>query len=316
MSLARGAAPLALAMGMVLMGAGMVFAHPGHPGHPPADEAGAIAQINASPRHGEWVTVDAAGGDKVDLWVVYPERADKAPVVIVVHEIFGLSDWARAVADQVAAEGFIAVAPDFLTGKGPGGGGSRTMTADQARGLFGGLQAAEITNRLNAAARYGTSLPAANKEFGVIGFCWGGGISFSYATQQPDLDAAVAFYGTSPATDALARVQAPVLGLYGGADARVNATIPGAEAEMKRLGKRYEYEIFDGAGHGFLRQQAGQAGANLAATEKAWTRMVAFLKQSLAPKMALDLGVAIPVWASEPECTCHDAEPVSAVAAR
>lgn len=257
-------------------------------GLPPV-EADSQARLASSPRHGEWVTVDAGGGDNVDLFVVYPERPDKAPVVIVIHEIFGLSDWVRAVADQLAAEGFIAVAPDFLSGKAPGGKGSRSVTADAARGLIGTLQSAEIVRRLDAAARYATSLPAATKEYGVVGYCWGGGIAFGYATEQPALGAAVVYYGTSPATDTLARIRAPVLGLYGGSDARVNATVPPAQAEMNRLGKRYEVETYEGAGHAFLRQQAGQNGANLAATQKAWPRTVAFLKQNLVPGTGLEL---------------------------
>jgi carboxymethylenebutenolidase len=141
----------------------------------------------------------------------------------------------------------------------------------------------EIVSRLDAAARYGTSLPAAAKEFGVVGYCWGGGISFAYATEQPDLDAAVVYYGTSPAAESLARVRAPVLGLYGGDDARVNATVPAAEAEMKRLGKQFEVETYAGAGHGFLRQQDGRA-ANRAAAEKAWPRTIEFLRRALAPR--------------------------------
>ncbi len=278
----------------------------------PPIEADALARLGNSPRHGEWVSVDAGGGDKVDLWVVYPERSDKAPVVIVIHEIFGLSDWVRAVADQFAAEGFIAVAPDFLSGKAPGGKGSSAVTADGARGLIATLQPAEITRRLDAAAKYGTSLPAATKEFGVVGYCWGGGISFSYATQQPDLDAAVVYYGTSPTTDTLGRVQAPVLGLYGGSDARVNATVPAAEAELKRLGKRFETETYAGAGHAFLRQQSGQSGANLAATEKAWPRTIQFLKQALVPRAALAIGAQV-ADAYDPACVCEEDEVAVAV---
>ena len=262
---------------------------------PPA-EAGAMERLTKSPRHGEWVAIDGAAGDRFDAWVVYPARSDKAPVVLVIHEIFGLSDWVRAVADQLAADGFIAIAPDFLSGKAPDGRGSRSLTADQARGLIPGLKMTEIVSRLDAAARYGTSLPAATKEFGVVGYCWGGGISFAYATEQPELDAAVVYYGTSPATESLARVRAPVLGLYGGDDARVTATVPGAEAEMRRLGKRFEVETYAGAGHGFLRQQDGRA-ANRAAAEKAWPRTVEFLRQALAPRVSA-IGAAFGVSAA------------------
>jgi carboxymethylenebutenolidase len=253
----------------------------------PPVEADAKARLLASPRHGEWVKVDAGGGDIVDTWVVYPERPDRAPVVLVVHEIFGLSDWARAVADQLAAEGFIAVAPDFLSGKGPGGGGTASMDPEAARRANSSLDPAEVYRRLNAAARYATSLPAALPKYGVVGFCWGGGISFGFAAEQPRLSAAVVFYGVSPSADALQRVKAPVLGLYGGSDARVDATIPAAEAELKRLGRRYEKEIFEGAGHAFMRLQDGQNGANLKAAQAGWPRMVRFFRQAFGEGVSL-----------------------------
>ena len=255
----------------------------------PPLEAGAADRLAKSPRHGEWVTINADGGDKVDAYVVYPERRDKAPVVLVVQEIFGLSDWIRSVADQLAAEGFIAIAPDFISGKGPDGKGSRSMTVEQARTINSALKMPEVVARLHAAAKYGTSLPAAAKEFGIVGFCWGGGVSFLYATEQPNLSAAVVYYGVSPDAAALAKVKAPVLGLYGGDDARVNATIPAADAEMKRLGKRYEQEIYAGAGHGFLRQQDGREGANMKATQQAWPRTVQFFKQNLVPRMSMEV---------------------------
>ena len=274
----RSVASAALFIWMILFGA-VGFGFGQAVGLPPA-EGGAKDRLLTSPRHGEWAHVSAGAGDSVDAWVVYPERPDKAPVVIVIHEIFGLSDWVRAVADQLAAEGFIAIAPDFLTGKAPGGKGSAAVDSDAARQLISQLQGAEIVRRLNAVASYATALPAATGEYAVVGFCWGGGISFAYAAAQPALKAAVVCYGTPPDAEAAGRIKAPVLGLYGGSDARVTATVRGAEAMMKNLGKRYEYEIFDGASHAFFRAQDGQSGANLKATQKGWPRMVQFLKQS------------------------------------
>ncbi|UCC81980.1 MAG: dienelactone hydrolase family protein [Gemmatimonadota bacterium] len=247
----------------------------------PASGDDAVARLDASPRHGEWVKYVAAGGDSVLAWVVYPERSDEAPVVVVVHEIYGLSDWIRGVADQLAAEGFITIAPDLLSGKGPEGGGTESVDRQGAVALVRALDPGEVKLRLDAAAEYAMSLPAGRSGFAVIGFCWGGSTSFRYATQQPNLSAAVVFYGSSAATEALTNIEAPVLGLYGGDDARVNATIPAAEDEMRSLGKRYEYEIYEGAGHGFLRQQSGREGANMQATEGAWPRVVAFLKAEL-----------------------------------
>jgi carboxymethylenebutenolidase len=240
---------------------------------------------------------------------VYPERPDKAPVVIVIHEIFGLSDWVRALTDQLAAEGFIAIAPDLLTGKAPGGKGSSAVDSDGARQLISQLQGAEVVRRLNAVASYAAALPAATGEYAVVGFCWGGGISFSYATEQPALKAAVVCYGTPPDAQAMGRIKAPVLGLYCGSDARVTSTVPAAESLMKKLGKRYEYEIFDGAGHAFFRAQDGQAGANLKAAQKGWPRMVQFLKQSFGTgvsSISNDNWVSLASVDAADTCPCGD----------
>ena len=247
----------------------------------PPDEEGALSQLDASPRHGEWVDFDAGEGDMVRAWVVYPERADRAPVVIVIHEIYALTDWIRGVADQFAAEGFIAIAPDLLSGKGPGGGGSESVDRQGAVSLIRELDPDEVTRRLKGTAAYATGLPAATEAVGVVGYCWGGSTSFRMATEWPELGAAAVFYGGSPAVEALSSIEAPVLGHYGGDDARVNASIPDAEAEMDRLGKFYEVNIYEGAGHGFLRQQSGRDGANLDATQAAWPRTIAFFREHL-----------------------------------
>ena len=246
----------------------------------PASGDTASARLESSPRHGEWVDIDSHG-DQVQAYVVYPERSDSAPVVVVIHEIYGLNDWARAVADQLAAEGFIAIAPDMLTGKGPNGGGSSSVDQQGAVGLMRSLDSPEIIRRLNMAAQYATALPAATGRFGVIGFCWGGSASFNFATARDDLGAAAVYYGTSPSNEALRRVRAPVMGFYGGDDQRVNATVEPAKAEMDRLGRRYEPHIYEGAGHGFLRAQNDRDGANMGATEQAWPTTIAFLRAEL-----------------------------------
>ena len=248
----------------------------------PAGEADARAALEKSPRHGEFVDVRMASGGPVKTWIVYPERKDKAGVVIVIHEIFGLSDWIRGVADQLAREGFIAVAPDLISGHGPGGGGTDSAgSRDDVVKLIRELTPEEVTARLNAVREYSIKLPAANGKSGTVGFCWGGGKSFSYAASQPGLNAAVVYYGTAPEAADLAKIKAPVLGLYGGDDARVDATIPPAEAEMKKLGKTYEPQLYEGAGHGFLRAQNDREGANLKATRQAWPRTIAFLREQL-----------------------------------
>jgi len=247
----------------------------------PPDADAAKEALAKSPRHGEWVDVKLPDGSKVVTWVVYPEVKAKAGAVIVIHEIFGLSDWVRSVADQLAKEGFIALAPDLLTGKGPNGGGTDSL-GEEATKVIRTLTPEGVAAMLNAVRDYALKLPAANGKVGSVGFCWGGTTSFAYAVAQPKLDAAVVYYGTSPSDPgAYEKVHAPVLGLYGGDDARVDATIPTAETEMKKNGKSYAPKIFDGAGHGFLRQQSGKDGANRKATEQAWPATLAFFREHL-----------------------------------
>ena len=268
-----------LLTGAVLAALGLSRGAPARAQQLPPMGDSAVARLDASPRHGEWVTIAAGSGDSVRAWVSYPERRDKAAVVVMVHEIFGLTDWVRSVADQLAAEGFIAVVPDLLSGKGPNGGGTESVDQQEAIRLIGTLSPEEIQRRLTAAAAYGEALPAAQARVATIGFCWGGGKSFLAATFIPGIRGAVVYYGTSPDSATLARVAAPVLGLYGGDDARVVATVAPAQRELQRLGRRYEVAIYDGAGHGFLRDQAGRDGANRRAAEQAWPRTIRFLRE-------------------------------------
>lgn len=271
---------LAVVTGLSLFGvAGLVTRPTAQPtAGLPAGATDAMTRLTASPRHGEWVTI-TKGADTVRAWVVYPERKDKAPVVVVIHEIFGLTNWIRAVADQAAAEGFIAIAPDLMTGK------ISQATPDSAPQLATAtirtLKPEDVQRQISVVAEYGMKLPAAKATYGVVGFCWGGSTVFNHAVAAPGLGASVVYYGTSPATATLASIKAPVLGLYGENDARVNATIPAADSAMKAMNKRYETKIFTGAGHGFLRQQDGQNGNNLAATKEAWPMTVAFFKKHL-----------------------------------
>jgi carboxymethylenebutenolidase len=246
----------------------------------PADAEHAMERLNSSPRHGEWATVSRSGTDSIRAWVVYPERKTKAPVVIVIHEIYGLSTWVRGVADQLAADGFIAIAPDLLTMK-PRAAGSDTLTQQEASAAIRTLDPTWVQQQIDNAAKYGMALPAAQPRYGIVGYCWGGGISFAHATHSPSLGASVVYYGTSPPAERLSGVKAPVLGLYGGNDARVNATIPPADSTMRALGKTYAHNIYDGAGHGFLRQQSGANGANLTATQRAWPATIAWFKRYL-----------------------------------
>ena len=245
----------------------------------PASGQNAVARLNSSPRHGEWVAIKVNATDSVMAWVVYPERKDKAPVVIAIHENTGINTWTRGVADQLAADGFIGIAPDLTTMFRTG-----DLTQDPERDA-GRAAIVKVTPELgnaiiDAVAKYGMSLPSAQKKYGIIGFCWGGGRSFSHATHSPSLGASVVFYGSPPSAEAMANIKAPVLGLYGGNDARINATIPATDSTMKQLGKSYEYHIFEGAGHGFLRAQDGNE-ANAKASIEAWPKTVAFLRAKL-----------------------------------
>ena len=251
------------------------------PAYPtPPDAAGAPSRLAASPRHGEWVMIRTGPADSLRSWVVYPERSTKAPVVIVVQEIFGLTPWIRSVADQLAADGFIAIAPDFLTMKNiPDGPDSVVSAASVAATRT--LVAADVQRQIDAVARYGMSLPSAQQKYGIVGFCWGGGVSFTHATHSPTLGAAVVYYGPNPPPAALQTVRAPVLGLYGGEDNRVNSTIPAADSTLRALGRTYVPTIYAGAGHGFLRQQSGQAGANLTASQAAWPATIAWFRKHL-----------------------------------
>ena len=237
-------------------------------------------KLDKSPRHGEWVTV-THDGRKVETFVVYPERSDKAPVILIIHEIFGMTDWVQEVADEFAAAGYIAVAPDLLSGMAPNGGRTKDFTAEGVREAISKLDPAQISADLNAVADYGLKVPATNGKLYVVGFCWGGGQSFRFATNRSDLSAAFVFYGPPPPTDAMARIKVPVYGFYAGNDERIGATVPGAVTDMKAAGKVYDPVSYAGAGHGFMR--AGEAPdaseANKKARDESWERLKTLMKQ-------------------------------------
>ncbi len=241
----------------------------------------AKAALEKSPRHREWVTVKH-GDRAVETFVAYPESKDKRPVVLVIHEIFGMTDWVQDVTDELAAAGYIAVAPDFLSGMGSNGGRSSAFDQGKAMEAVGHLDPDQITADLNAVADYAKKLPASTGKLYVVGFCWGGTQSFRFATNRSDLSAAYVFYGGPPDKDAMARISAPVFGFYAENDARVDATIPDATANMKAAGKAYEPVIYAGAGHGFMR--AGEApdasDANKKAREDSWARLKTLLSQN------------------------------------
>jgi carboxymethylenebutenolidase len=240
----------------------------------------AKTRLEASPRHHEYVALKH-GDRTVQAFVVYPEVKTKAPVVILIHEIFGLSDWAKEMADELAAKGFIVIAPDLLSGFGPNGGGSSEFPSQDATvKAVSGLNPDIVMADLDAAADYGKHLPAANGKVAVIGFCWGGGKSFAFAAHRKNLSAAFVFYGTGPAD--VTTITAPVYGFYAGNDARIGATIPATTAAMKAAGKKYEPVTYDGAGHGFMR--AGEDPTNTVlgnktAREEGFARLVLLLQR-------------------------------------
>jgi len=254
---------------------------------PPSDDW-AKARLAKSPRHQEWVQLK--NGDRtVSAFVVYPEVKTKAPAVVVIHEIFGLSNWVQSLTDQLAEAGYIAIAPDMLSGMGPNGGRTDSFDPMKVTEAFSKLPADQITGDLNAAADYIKKVPAANGKLAVAGFCWGGGQTFRFATNRPDVLTALVFYGPPPKAEDMPRIKAKVYGFYAENDARIDATIPDAEKQMKEAGKPYEPVIYKGAGHGFMR--AGEAPkpddsskqsaweANKQARDDAWVRLKEILKK-------------------------------------
>ncbi len=278
----------------------------------------AKARLDASPRHHEYVPLKH-GDRTVQAFVVYPEVKSKAPVIILIHEIFGLSDWAKEMADELAAQGFIVVAPDLLTGFGPNGGGSDAFPSmDATTKAVSGLDAAVVTADLDAAADYAKKIPAGTGKIATVGFCWGGGKSFAFAAHRKDLSAAFVFYGPGPAD--VTTITAPVYGFYAGNDARIGATIPATTEAMKAAGKKYEPVTYDGAGHGFMRAgedptqptgntTAAMAAANKTARDQGFTRLVTLIKEMKSAPMASNSTHNKTVATkkpSTPAIQCHD----------
>jgi carboxymethylenebutenolidase len=225
--------------------------------------------------HGEWVSIKR-GRDSIRAYVAYPERKTKAPAVIVIHEIYGLTDWEPTVADRLAKEGYVAILPDLLSSKH----GITPADPDSGRKLVGQLEPERVTADLDAVYAYVNGLPSvARDRIGTIGFCWGGGQSFRYATNNPKLRAVVVAYGPAPDTAAMRKIQAPVLGIYGENDERINANLPDVMASMQSAGKTFTSEVYPGTGHGFLKP--GRQGYDTPEREKAWGRILEFYRARL-----------------------------------
>lgn len=238
-----------------------------------------LERLEKSPRHHEWVDI-IYGNRTVKAFLVFPEVSEKVPVVVVIHENRGLNDWARSMADQLAEAGFIAIAPDLLSGAGPSGKGTAAFAnSDDARTAIYALDPEQVTADLNATISYAERIKAGNKSVAVMGFCWGGSQTFRIATNNTDIKAALVCYGTGPAEEDIKRIKTPVYGFYGGNDNRVNATIDDSKAQMAKYDKSYEPIIYSGAGHGFFR--AGEAedasDDNINARKKGFDRAVKIL---------------------------------------
>jgi carboxymethylenebutenolidase len=239
-------------------------------------------RLNKSPRHHEWVAVKH-GERTVHSFLVFPEVKGKAAAVVVIHENRGLTDWVRSVADQLAEAGYIAIAPDLLSGLAPSGGKTSDFPdADAARQGISKLPPDQVTADLNAVADYVAKLPACNGKVAVAGFCWGGAQTFRFATNRAKLAAAFVFYGTGPdSQEAVRKIACPVYGFYGGDDARVTTTVPKSAELMKAAGKVFEPVTYEGAGHGFMRagEEPDASEANKKARAEAWSRWKALLKK-------------------------------------
>ena len=241
----------------------------------------AAQRLESTPRHNEWVQVQN-GSRTVHTYVAYPQASTKAPAVIVIHENRGLTDWERSVADKLAENGFIALAPDMLSGAAPNGGRTSDFsTQDAAREAIGKLPPSQVMTDLHAVANYAKGLPSASGTLHVGGFCWGGARTWLFANDRQDLSGAYVFYGTGPQEESgVARITAPVFGFYGGNDARVNATIPRTEELIRAAGKRFEPAIYEAAGHAFMRlgEAADASEANRRAHDQAWARWLQLLR--------------------------------------
>jgi len=238
-------------------------------------------RLISSPRHHEWIELKN-GSKTISTWVVYPEVSEKRPVVLLIHENRGLNDWIRSLADEVAEAGYIAVAPDLLSDF------SETerrtsdfANEDAARTAISALDPAGVMSDLRVVADWAKTIPSSNGTLASAGFCWGGGKSFEFATESQDLAAALVFYGSGPQeTSAYEQLSTPVYGFYGGADERINATIPTSEEAVRAAGKTYEYVIYEGAGHAFMRlgEDENATPANASARAAAFERMKKILE--------------------------------------
>jgi carboxymethylenebutenolidase len=271
MSANRGIATTPIIAGITLLAglaAGLIVGRPRN----------TTIQLDPVTTHGEWVRFANAKGDSVRGYVAYPERNTKAPTVIVIHENTGLSDWEPTMADHFAAKGYIAMAVDLLSSR-----FGTVPTADSGRKLIGQLTPDGVNADLDAAYAYLNALPAATRDrTGVIGFCWGGGTVWRYASANPKLKAAVVCYGPLADTLLLKTIKAPVLGVFGENDMRVNAMIPIEKRILDALKVPFSADSYPGTGHGFLKP--GRKGSGTPEAARALENIDAFFAKRLEAK--------------------------------
>ena len=223
-------------------------------------------------------TVEFPGdGGTVKGYLARPKlAAAPLPAVMVIHENRGLNGHIEDVTRRLALEGFLALAPDFLS---PAGG--TPADEDKARDLIAGLDRVKTVKNAVAAATFLRGHASGNGKSGSVGFCWGGGLSLQTAVADPGLGAAVAYYGAQPVAEQVAAIKAPLLLHYAGLDDRINAGIPVFEAALKAAGKTYELHVYPGVNHAF-NNDTSAARYDKAAADLAWKRTVDFLKAHLA----------------------------------
>jgi carboxymethylenebutenolidase len=241
-----------------------------------------LKRLEDSPRHHEWVEVNS-NKRTIDCFVAYPEKSENTSVLIIIHENRGLTDWVRSFADQIAEAGYLAIAPDLLSDFDQ----DHTNTAsfnssDDARNAIYQLDPEKVTGDLSAVLDYAKTVPSSNGRVAVAGFCWGGSQSFRFATNSKDIKAALVFYGSAPdKIDEIRKIEAPVYGFYGGNDQRINEGIPATRSMMEEAGKIYDYVIYPGAGHAYMRRGDDPEGGeeNKAARDDSWDRLKKILEK-------------------------------------
>ncbi|PBB90558.1 carboxymethylenebutenolidase [Mesorhizobium sp. WSM3864] len=242
-----------------------------------ANSAKAAIVAENDPRvKGEDITYPGSSGEMKGYLVKPANQSGKLGTVIVVHENRGLNAHIRDVARRVALEGFVALAPDFLS---PLGG--TPADEDKARDMFSKLDAAQVAADGVATVAYLKTYQDSNGKVGAVGFCWGGGTVNTLAVNAPDLSAGVAYYGMQPKAEDVPKIKAALLLHYAGLDERINAGIDAYKKALDAAHIEYTVYVYDGVNHAF-NNDTSAARYDTKAADLAWGRTLAFLKEKLA----------------------------------